>query len=67
MTHGDGGKGSAQRPTNHDSFSKHFEEIFGRKPPKDVSQEVRNQVIDAVNLASDPAGLRPCKKENPSA
>lgn len=31
MTHGDGGKGDAQRPTNHEAFSKHFEEIFGKK------------------------------------
>jgi len=29
MKHGDGGKGDAQRPTNHDSFSENFDRIFG--------------------------------------
>jgi uncharacterized protein with von Willebrand factor type A (vWA) domain len=62
MTHSDGGKGSTQRPTNHEAFSKHFEAIFGKKPPADLNEAVKNQVIDAVNLASDPAGLK--KREN---
>jgi hypothetical protein len=26
------GKGDKQRPTNYESFSKHFEEIFGARP-----------------------------------
>lgn len=30
MTHGDGGKGSTQRPTNYDSFSENFDRIFGK-------------------------------------
>lgn len=55
MTHGDGGKGSQQRPTDQDKFAENFEKIFGRKAPADVSQEVVNQVTDAVNLASDPS------------
>lgn len=54
----DGGKGSTQRPTNYEAFDKHFENIFGKKPPKEVSEAVRNQVIDADNLASDPNQLR---------
>ena len=28
MTHGDGGKGDAQRPTNKEAFDKHFDNIF---------------------------------------
>jgi len=31
MKHGDGGKGDAQRPTNHKSFSENFDKIFGKK------------------------------------
>jgi uncharacterized protein with von Willebrand factor type A (vWA) domain len=62
MTHGDGGKGSGQRPTNKEAFDKHFEEIFGRKPPRDVSQELQNQVIDVANLSSDPSFFK--KREN---
>lgn len=64
MTHSDGGKGSTQRPTDHDAFSKHFEEIFGKKPPADLNEAVRNQVIDAVNLSSYPAGLKRREKSN---
>ena len=62
MTH-EAGKGSTQRPTDHDAFSKHFEAIFGKKPPEGLNEQVRNQVIDAVTLASDPAGLKRREKE----
>lgn len=31
MTHGDGGKGDTQRPTDHEKFERNFELIFGRK------------------------------------
>lgn len=31
MTHGDGGKGDTQRPTNHKSFAENFDLIFGKK------------------------------------
>ncbi len=58
MTHGDGGKGSSQRPTNHESFSKHFEEIFGKKPDPIVQDALRRQEIDAKNLSSYPAGFK---------
>lgn len=30
MAHGDGGKGDAQRPTNHKSFSENFDRIFSK-------------------------------------
>ena len=64
MTHGDGGKGDKQRPTNWDHFSENFDRIFGKKPPKEVDQHTYNQVMDAVNLASNPAGLKLRNKEN---
>jgi hypothetical protein len=32
MTHGDGGKGSQQRPTDQQKFAENFEKIFGKKP-----------------------------------
>ena len=57
MTH-EAGKGDKQRPTNHEKFAENFEKIFKRKPPAEVSDAVHNQVMDAVNLASDPAGLK---------
>lgn len=31
MTHGDGGKGSQQRPTNKDAYDKHFDNIFRKR------------------------------------
>lgn len=31
MTHGDGGKGDKQRPTNWDHFSENFDRIFGKR------------------------------------
>ena len=67
MSKNDGGKGSTQRPTDHDAFSKNFEAIFGKKPPKDLNEQVRNQVIDAVNLASDPSGFKRREKSNDGA
>ena len=61
MTH-EAGKGDKQRPTNHEAFSKNFEAIFGKKPtPEQESQAtdtVKRQLADAINLASDPAGLK---------
>lgn len=35
MTHGDGGKGDAQRPTNYKSFAENFDLIFGKKQAQD--------------------------------
>lgn len=42
MTH-EAGKGDKQRPTNKEAFDKHFEEIFGKKPPKVLSDAVEEQ------------------------
>jgi hypothetical protein len=57
MAH-EAGKGDTQRPTDHQKFAESFERIFGKQPPQNVAEEVKRQVIDAVNLASDPAGLK---------
>jgi len=57
MAH-EAGKGDTQRPTNHQKFAESFERIFGKQPPQNVAEEVKRQVIDAVNLVSDPAGLK---------
>lgn len=35
----DGGKGSTQRPTDHDAFSKAFERIFGKKPEPGTQEQ----------------------------
>ena len=35
------GKGDKQRPTDYESFSKHFEQIFGA-PPSVTEAEFRN-------------------------
>jgi hypothetical protein len=60
MTHGDGGKGDSQRPTNHSAFSKNFDAIFGKKPEKrliDMTEEDFNEAL----------GIKPekdeCKKD----
>ena len=31
MTHGDGGKGDTQRPTNYKSFAENFDNIFRKQ------------------------------------
>ena len=38
MTHGDGGKGDAQRPTDHEKYSSNYEAIF-RKTKEDWQAE----------------------------
>jgi len=38
----DGGKGSTQRPTNQDAFSKAWERIFGGKPSDDLEKQYRD-------------------------
>jgi len=63
MTH-EAGKGDTQRPTNWDHFSENFDRIFGKKPPKEVSDAVYNQVMDAVNIASYPAGFKKREKKD---
>jgi len=41
MTHGDGGKGDSQRPTDHNKFSSNYDLIWGKKKQehKDEQQE----------------------------
>ena len=34
MTHGDGGKGDAQRPTDHDKFSSNYDNTFKKQRDK---------------------------------
>ena len=43
MTHGDGGKGDKQRPTNWDHFSENFDRIFGKKPPEEEKKEEKKE------------------------
>jgi len=59
MTHGDGGKGDAQRPTNHESFSKNFDAIFKRDDAKAEDDEFER--IEREQRE------KPCQKESPSA
>lgn len=35
MTHGDGGKGDTQRPTDHEKFGSNYDNIFGKKQKQD--------------------------------
>jgi hypothetical protein len=73
MTHGDGGKGDAQRPTDNKKFSDGYDLIWGKKVSKEVADDINQQLQDA--LAEDQEFERiereqrgwPCQKENPSA
>ena len=49
----DGGKGSVQRPTHHELFSKNFEAIFGKK--KTTIEEIDDGVyiIEVKNAKDD--------------
>jgi hypothetical protein len=71
MTHGDGGKGDTQRPTDHNKYSSNFDRIFrSGKHYKDGSLE--KQVLDDVIAGYDKAlgealiKGEPCQKESPS-
>lgn len=71
MTHGDGGKGDAQRPTDHEKFSSNFDRIFrSGKHYKDGSLEkqVLDDVIDGYGKALDESMVKgtTCQKESPS-
>ncbi len=35
MTHGDGGKGDTQRPTDHEKYGSNYELIWGNKKKQD--------------------------------
>lgn len=46
----DGGKGSAQRPTNHKAFSDSFDRIFGKKTQEQpANPETKPKENDANN------------------
>jgi uncharacterized protein with von Willebrand factor type A (vWA) domain len=44
------GKGSSQRPTDHEAFSKAFERIFGKKP-SDEQQKAYEQQKESAHEA----------------
>ena len=50
---GDGGKGSAQRPFDHQKFSDNFEKIFGKKTEY-VGKKI-NELVDeeVMKMARD--------------
>jgi hypothetical protein len=56
------GKGDKQRPTDHQSFSKNFEAIFGKKPTEEqesnATDAMKRQLSDAISLSSDPSGFK---------
>lgn len=62
MTHGDGGKGDSQRPTNHSAFSKGYEAIWGKKPLKKLKDFTDKDFDEAHGIK--PEGDQ-CQKENP--
>ena len=39
----DGGKGSSQRPTDAEAFSKGWEAVFGKKPSEELKQAYEKQ------------------------
>jgi len=57
----DGGKGSAQRPFDHQKFSNNFEKIFGKKTEY-VGKKI-NELVDeeVIKMARDQDKF---KKEN---
>ena len=40
------GKGSNQRPTDHDKFAENFEKIFGGKPRKELRDRIGMMPIE---------------------
>jgi hypothetical protein len=44
----DGGKGSAQRPTDYNKFSDNFDKIFRSKQMDDQTREIDLQLGDAL-------------------
>lgn len=61
MTHGDGGKGDSQRPTDHSKYSSNYDLIWGKK--KDDAQ-AEDQEFERIEREQRE---RPCQKESPSA
>ena len=48
MTHGDGGKGDTQRPTDQNKYGRNYELIWGKKVPKETENEINQQIQDAL-------------------
>lgn len=72
MTHGDGGKGDTQRPTDNNKFSDGYDLIWGKKVSKEVAEDINQQLQDAFAEDQEFERIereqrdRPCQKENPS-
>lgn len=61
MTHGDGGKGDTQRPTDQNKFSSNYDLIWGKKKEDAQAEDEEFERIQREQ------GERSCQKENPSA
>ena len=48
MTHGDGGKGDTQRPTDHNAYSSNYDLIWGKKVSKETANILNQQLQDAM-------------------
>jgi hypothetical protein len=66
MTHGDGGKGSQQRPTDFEKFDTNFEKIFGKKSGL-TKEEFDHVDEDFDRVYAQYKKDMACLKENPSA
>jgi hypothetical protein len=60
MTHGDGGKGDTQRPTNHNAFSSGYDLIWGKKKEDAQAEDQEFERIEREQRE------KLCQKENPS-
>ena len=71
MTHGDGGKGDTQRPTDHDKYSSNYELIWGKKVSRETADILNQQLQDAMAEDQEFERIereqreRPCQRENP--
>lgn len=59
MTHGDGGKGDTQRPTDHNKFSSNYDLIWGKKKEDAQAEDEEFERIQREQGGSS------CRKENP--
>ena len=67
MTHGDGGKGDAQRPTDHKKFSDNYDLIWGNKNIEKITCERCGKEL-LINKLDEYSGTHTCTpKENQSA
>lgn len=62
MTHGDGGKGDSQRPTDHNKYSANYDLIWGKKEKRLVDM-TEADFNEALGIKPESDG---CQKENPS-